>query len=336
MPSNKEAFIRYRAINRCLINKGLATREDLIRACSEATSHDVSWRTIAEDIRAMRQDEVLGFEAPIENVVNQGYRYSDPAYSIDRIPLKDEELRSLQFAARLFQEYSQVGIFTTFSGAVERLSQKVAIRLQEGSESGLGKIIEFESTTSDGGSGLVDDFIECIRHRIVVRIAYVSFSSGSRSNPRIHPYFLKEYRNRWYLIGWHEDHGAIRTLALERIESVERDYGASYRVEQFDPARYYEHAIGVSVNDSEPVHALIRVDKREWPYIQTQPWHSSQQLVRENEGSVEFSLHIIVNFEFKSLLLSYGKRIEVLEPADLRRDIRRELGEAFESYSENN
>lgn len=332
MPSNKEAFIRYRAINRCLINKGLATKEDLIRACSEATSHDVSWRTIAEDIRAMRNDEGLGFEAPIENVVNQGYRYSDPDYSIDLVPLSNEELRSLEFASRLFQEYSQVGIFSTFSGAVERLSQKLSLRIAEENESRLGKIVEFESSTSDGGSGLVDEFIECIRHQIAVRVGYLSFSSRKKSNPMIHPYFLKEYRNRWYLIGWHEEYGEIRTLALERIESLERDYSVNFHRVPFDPAAYYHHAIGISVNNTEPVDALIRVTAREWPYIHSQPWHHSQELISEDSDFVEFRLRIIVNFEFKSLLLSYGSRIEILKPESLRIELAEEYKKAMKIY----
>ncbi len=333
MPANKDALIRYRAINRCLINRGIASKDDLIDACSEATTHDVSWRTIAEDIRAMRNDLSLGYEAPIENVPNQGYRYSDPDYSIDRIPLNNEELSSLSFAAKLLDQYRDVGIFSTFSGAVQKLSEKLMIRL-----SGTGdddkKVVAFETSTADGGGDWIDELLGHIRRKTVVRIGYFSFSSGRQSTHLIHPYFLKEYRNRWYLVGWHEAYSQIRTLALERIDSMEPDYTTSYRDQEFDASAYYKNAIGVSVNDSEPVLAKIRILAREWPYVESQPWHHSLKATDKGEEFVIFTLKVIVNYEFKNLLLSYGNSIEVLEPESLRRTIAAEISSASAKYDD--
>lgn len=333
MPANKDALIRYRAINRCLINKGIASKDALMDVCSEATGHDVSWRTIAEDIRAMRNDLSLGYEAPIENVPNEGYRYSDPDYSIDRIPLNNAELGSLTFAAKLLDQYRDVGIFSTFSGAVQKLSEKLKIRLSESGEEDK-KVVSFESSTTDGGGTWIDEILGHIRMKTVIRIEYFSFSSGRQSTHLIHPYFLKEYRNRWYLVGWHEGYSQIRTLALERIDSMEPDYKTAYREQDFDASAYYRNAIGVSVNDTEPVLVRIRILAREWPYVRSQPWHHSLKLEEEANDQVTFSLHVIVNYELKNLLLSYGKSVEVLEPLSLREQIASELKDASHQYGD--
>jgi len=323
--------MRYRAINRCLINNGIASKEQLVNACIEATSHEVSWRTVAEDIRVMRNDLTLGYEAPIENVVNRGYRYTDPEYSIDRIPLNNEELSSLTFAARLLDQYRDVGIFSTFSGAVQKLSEKLKIRLSE-SGNEREKVVAFESSTTDGGGTWIDELLAHIRRETVIKVRYFSFSSAREATHLIHPYFLKEYRNRWYLIGWHEQYEQIRTLALERIDSLEPDYHTSYRKQAFDANAYYRTAIGVSVHDSEPVHALIQIESREWPYVKSQPWHHSMKLVEDLEEHVVFSLDVIVNYEFKHLLLSFGKAVKVLEPKELRDELAAELSAAARHY----
>lgn len=331
MPSNKEAFIRYRAINRCLINGKVVSKEKLIDACSEATSHDVSWRTIAEDIRVMRQDDGLGFHAPIENVVNQGYRYTRDDYSIDNIPLNNEEVDSLGFAARLLEQYRDVGIFSTFSGAVQKLSQKLSIKLQS-DEHDIDKVIDFESSTSDGGSTLIDPLMTHIRQKTVLNIRYYSFSSGRESVHTVHPYFLKEYRNRWYLLGWHETYKQMRTLALERIISLEPEYSIVFEKKSFDPAKYYANAIGVSVNNSDVINAKLKVVAREWPYIESQPWHHSMHIIEESKDHVIFGLHLIVNYEFKNLILSFGSGIEVLGPQSLRSEIARDFLRSAEVY----
>jgi len=88
------------------------------------------------------------------------------------------------------------------------------------------------------------------------------------------------------------------------------------------------------VNDSEPVLAKIRILAREWPYVESQPWHHSLKATDKGEEFVIFTLKVIVNYEFKNLLLSYGNSIEVLEPESLRRTIAAEISSASAKYDD--
>jgi predicted DNA-binding transcriptional regulator YafY len=94
MPTNKEALIRYRVINRCLKDFKYATREKMIQACEDVLSiRPISSRTIYQDIRDMKEDERLGYFAPIKlDRTRMSYYYDDPDYSIDNIPLNEEDL----------------------------------------------------------------------------------------------------------------------------------------------------------------------------------------------------------------------------------------------------
>ena len=318
MPSNKEALVRYRAINRCLIDNRIASQDALVDACTEAVGAHVSWRTIAGDIKAMRQDEQLGYLAPIKNIKNEGYTYTDKSYSIDSIPLQKEELTAISFAANLLKQYSQVDLFSTFSGAVEKLSDKVDFHIKQNDTTKLGNLISFEKSTTDGGGKYINMLLQHIRHETVVEIEYHSFSSNAVKKHRLHPYFLKEYRNRWYVIGYHSEYKAIRTLALDRMQGIEPFYSETYKSSSVDLHAYYQHAVGVSVTSDKPKRVVFELSPREYQYIQSQPIHSSQKCLHEDGNKVVVELHVIINYELRSTLLSLGSGIKVTEPQELR------------------
>ncbi len=332
MPSNKEALVRYRAINRCLINYKIASQEALIDACTEAVGAHVSWRTIAGDINAMRNDSQLGYYAPIKNIKGQGYTYTDDAYSIDSIPLQKEELTAIAFAANVLKQYSHVGLFSTFSEAVEKLSDKVELHIKENDTTALGNVISFEQSTTDGGSRYINEILQHIRQQTTVEIEYHSFSSNSVKTHTMHPYFLKEYRNRWYVVGYHEGYKQLRTLALERMKSITPDYATSYRSSNFDIQAYYQDAIGVSITPGKPERIVFEVSPKEYQYIQSQPIHSSQKCVAQTDESVTVELKVILNYELKSTLLSLGSSVKVLEPESLKSFLQEESQQVLKHY----
>ncbi|MFT5725240.1 MAG: putative DNA-binding transcriptional regulator YafY [Bacteroidia bacterium] len=318
MPSNKEALVRYRAINRCLINNKVATQNALVEACTEAIGAEVSWRSIAGDISAMRNDEQLGYLAPIKNIKGQGYTYTDPKYSIDSIPLLKEELTAIAFAANVLKQYSHVDLFSTFSEAVEKLSDKVELHIKENDTTALGNVISFEQSNADGGNQYINDLLQHIRQHTTVIIEYHSFSSNSVKSHTLHPYFLKEYRNRWYVVGFHEGYKQIRTLALERMKSIVPDYDASYKPSEFDIQSYYKDAMGVSITQEKPQKIVLELSPKEYQYIESQPLHNSQKLISQNKDEVRIELFAILNYELKSTLLSMGSNVIVKEPASLK------------------
>ncbi|MFT7590237.1 MAG: putative DNA-binding transcriptional regulator YafY [bacterium] len=332
MPSNKEALVRYRAINRCLINHRIATKDALIDACTEAIGAEVSWRTIAGDINAMRNDAQLGYLAPIKNVKGEGYKYTDKSYSIDQIPLQKEELTAIAFAANVLKQYSQVGLFSTFSEAVEKLSDKVELHVKENDTTALGNIIAFESSTTDGGSQYINILLQHIRQQTTAEIEYHSFSSNAIKKHTIHPYFLKEYRNRWYVIGYHEGYRQLRTLALERMICIEPEYNTNYKSSKFDIQAYYQDAVGVSITQEDPHRIVFELSPREYQYIESQPIHVSQKCISQTKDAVTIELFVILNYELKSTLLSLGSAIKIIEPTELKKFLMGEAKQIVEQY----
>lgn len=110
MPANKNALIRYKTIDRCLRNRfRLWTIDDLTEACSaalremEGITKGVSVRTVQGDLQMMRSDK-LGYNAPIEVFDRVYYRYADPNYSINEMPLTEDDCRLLRQAVEMLDD----------------------------------------------------------------------------------------------------------------------------------------------------------------------------------------------------------------------------------------
>ena len=110
MPANKNALIRCKTIDRCLRNRfRLWTIDDLTEACSDALyemegiTKGVSVRTVQGDLQIMRSDK-LGYNAPIEVFDKIYYRYADPNYSINEMPLTEDDCRLLKQAVEMLDD----------------------------------------------------------------------------------------------------------------------------------------------------------------------------------------------------------------------------------------
>jgi predicted DNA-binding transcriptional regulator YafY len=319
MPKNKDALIRYRVINKCLINRQYVTKQELKEACEKALDiYPIGERTIDADINALRYDNSLGYNAPIKFDRTRGaYYYDDPNYSIDNIPLNEDEIESLVFAARLLEQYKNIEIFKSFTGSVQKLVDAVNIyRLAE--ENTYRNFIEFESVVETKGTEYLEPLIEALKNKKVLKIEYKSFTSKKSTINIIHPYHLKEYRNRWFLIGFNERYKEIRTYGLDRIMSINPEEKTRFRDNEFDAKNYYKNVIGISVIDQKPVEIHIAFSEIQAQYVITQPMHQSQQLVSHSNHKYIFKYYLVPNFEFYAQVLGWGNEVEILKPKSIK------------------
>lgn len=148
---------------------------------------------------------------------------------------------------------------------------------------------------------------------------------------------MKEFNNRWFLVGKKKASQPITNLALDRIVSIDFDFNLSYIEENFDADAYYHDVIGVTVNEGLKARIIeIWIDAVTAPYILTKPFHHSQKLKKENEdGSIIITLELKVNYEIERLLLGFGNGVEVLKPDNLRQRMQYVLRNALDNYAVN-
>ncbi len=333
MPRNKEALIRYRVINRCLIGGKTASKEKLIKACEDTLDiSPLGERTIDGDIHDMRFDNGLGYNAPIKfDKEKGGYYYEDPGYSIDNIPLNEEELESLSFASIILDQFKYLDLFSGFTGTVQKIIDAVNIRRMK-KEVPAYDFIDFEKVPFIKGSEFLSKIIEAIRGNTVILLRYQPFYEDKPYMLHLHPYLLKEYRNRWYVIGLNEEVKEIRTYGFDRIQLIEFTE-MEYIPRDFNASDYFKNTVGVISLHGNPPEIIIEVQKPQAAYLMTQALHESQKLLEEDEEKAIFSFRVHPTYEFKVLILGLGNDVKVIRPKSLRDDITRTMRLALRQYS---
>jgi predicted DNA-binding transcriptional regulator YafY len=334
MPVNRNALIRYRTIDNCLRNRQRTwTLEDLIAACSDALyeyegiDKGVSKRSIQMDIQLMRSDK-LGYNAPIIVLDKKYYTYEDKDYSITNIPLTDQDLGKLTEVVEILRQFKGFSHFQELSGMVQRLENKIY-----SAKTNQEPAIDFEK--NDGLKGLehIEPLYQSIINKCAVEISYQSFKARTAGTFVFHPYYLKEYRNRWFVLGIKNKNAPILTLALDRIISIGECKAKYIPRDNFNLPNYLKDVLGVTVAVNAAVeNVLIHADHQTAPYVLTKPLHHSQKVVETLPNGVIISLHVQLNFELEREILGFGDRIKVLAPERLKRRIKDTLEHALDNY----
>ena len=124
MPLNKEAFIRYKVIDIMVRNpqKPYPSIEELIDGITERLGKVFSKSCVQKDIKAMREDEALGFYSPIKHCKrNNGYYYTKEGYSIDRLDLNDSDLREIEKSLEWLSHFTNREVGTSFSESLNKV-----------------------------------------------------------------------------------------------------------------------------------------------------------------------------------------------------------------------
>ena len=335
MALNKNALIRYKTIDKCLQNNYREwTLDDLIEACSNALYEyegrevNVSKRTIQLDIQMMRSDK-LGYNAPIVVYDKKFYQYEDPDYSITDIPLNENDMSVLTETVEMLKQFKDFSLFSELGGIIQRLEDKVYTEKTKQSA-----IIHLDKNENLKGLEHLDTLYQAILKKIVLRITYKSFKARKASEAVFHPFILKEFNNRWFLVGKTSEKKPIATFALDRIEKVDYDLSIPYLDIDFNGEEYYKNTIGVTVLPEEYVQEIhLKIDKSNAPYVLTKPLHHTQEIIeRLHDGSIIIKLDVHINYELERVILGFGESIEVIKPRLLRKKIKKNLQNAVKLY----
>lgn len=336
MPVTRNALIRYKTIDNCLRRRNRRwTLEDLIDACSDALyeyegiDKGISKRTVQMDIQMMRSDK-LGYNAPIEVYDNKYYRYSDPDYSITNSPLTDEDLKLMGESVELLRQFSGFSALSGIEDVVGRLEDQVSSMRHN-----RRPVILLEKNESLRGLKFIEPLYKAILEKTPVKIIYKSFKAREMQKFIFSPFFLKEFRNRWFVYGWKKGAGMIFNLALDRIHEMGAAPGETYQENNIiDPDTFFDNLIGVTKNINDKAHKVrFWAAPEQVPYIETKPLHKSQFVVQRNDDdSAIFQIEVVLNYELEKDLLGFGECVKVLSPRILVHNISKRLLRAAQNY----
>ncbi len=335
MSINKLALIRYKTIDNCLQNRFRKwTLDDLIEACSEALyeyegiTDGISKRTIQLDIQTMRSEK-LGYNAPIVVTDRKFYSYSEKGYSITNTPITKQDLSTLNEVALILKQFSGFDHFKELEGMVTRLEDKLYKQQHKGKS-----FIDFEKNELLKGLNFIGELHQHILNKQVIEITYKSFKSRQASVIPFCPYLLKEYRNRWFVLGLNVQAKTVLLLALDRIEKLSVTSTHKYVKPSFNVFEYFDDVIGVTKDlKSIPSKVVFKIDALNAQYINTKPLHKTQELLKVEDDGIIYSIDVVLNYELERELLGFGEQIKVLSPKRLSRRIVGRLKKSLKQYS---
>lgn len=358
MPSNKNAVIRYMYLDQMLSDRyNKYTCEDLLLKVNERLEfagfptiggdpsdyeHYIKSgkRVIQLDIQAL-QDTPFNMEIDCSERLHGSpvYRYADPTSSLFSKQLSDEEKRLLQEVLNTLGQFSGLDNFEWLHDLQEKLNDRKAFGRTSFDHNNLNsrKIISFSSNEYLKGKNYLGTLFSLIANKKVVDISYEPFGKTARTI-RMYPYLLKQYNDRWYLIGtplatpeFPYDKNFIINLPLDRIEAIDSVEREPFIDCDEDLEERFEDIIGVTYDVNVQLTSITIAVKNSYvPYIDTKPLHGSQIKMSQPDqdqfhnlyqgfgGYTFYGLELIPNREFFNLIYRHGDDIILVTPSELR------------------
>ena len=370
MPSNKNAVIRYMYLDQMLSDRyNKYTCEDLLKKVNERLEL-AGYPTIGGDqsdydryIRSGKRVIQLDLQALQETPFNMEidsseklygspvYRYADQTQSLFSKPLSDDEKRLLQEVLNTLGQFSGLDNFEWLNDLQLKLNDCRAFGRGEYDKElpPSRKIISFSSNDYLEGKDYLSTLFTLISNKKVVDVEYEPFAETPRTI-RLYPYLLKQYNDRWYLIGtplatekfpYRKDFYV--NLPLDRMNGVTAVDGVEY----IDCDKYFEERyddiVGITwLKEEELTEILLAVKNSYTGYVDTKPIHGSQVKLPNDQqvllhkkykafdSYTFYCFNLKPNRELYNVIYRNGDNIILISPDSIREDMILEYSRALD------
>ncbi len=330
MPNTKNYSTRLRVLDQCLRSGHAYSGKEL----TDFINRELELRgepTITS--RTTLMDDLLNIENEYHtNIIRKKhgrqttYQYEDPNFSIFSTELSEDDILHLGQALDILRRFDGMPEASWVSELGARLNLCMNNRKE------VRAAVGFESAIYNKGMEHFTPLFNAIRKKTTVELRYQSFKMQEPQTLIVHPYYLKQYNNRWFLFCCNGDHTNLSNYPLDRILSVKLAH-VPYRETHIDFDEYFSDMIGVSRKDGQQSEVVIlRYPKDQYKYVATKPWHGSQKVLEENDDYVIVQLEVILNYELEQKILSFGDYVEVIAPKPLREKIAQRLQNSLAQY----
>ncbi len=316
MSVTKNALIRYHTLDRCFRNFGrMYFWQDLLEECNKAlkdldtTTNGIKRRQLFDDIRFMESEQ--GWFIPLVRKPfgkKVYYRYEDPNFSINNHPLNNSEMEQIKAALQIFSRFSGIPQFEWVNEIVPMLESKFGLIERK------KEVICYEGNVDLKGLHFLTPLFNAIINERVLLVKYQDFKSPEPYEILFHPYYLKQYNNRWFAFGMNGDNQIPNwNLALDRMQYC-TETNLDYQLDKTDWDAYFYDLVGVTRPENVELQEIVLQFSTEIaPYIVTKPLHPSQKH-SPNEHGLQVRIKVYPNFELERLILSFGEQVNVVSP----------------------
>lgn len=333
---------RFELVDECLRKDAHPmTIKEIWKYCNQRLPEDFTVHTYRDDLKHI--DENLGVKINKKQVRDgfHCFKYQDPGSSIimGNSAANQVVLCNLNKIKKGLADFLGLDLDSTLTTITDELNKFLGYDENDGTGIEFEKIL-LKSHGKVKPRKLLEPLLKAIIQHQTLDIKYEVPGRGKREWT-IFPQFLKQYNQRWYLIATkHRDEveGKLYNLALDRILKMEANQHIHYKECGIDFRAYFKNVVGVTKPDgADPIVVKLRIDRGEYPYIESKPIHASQEELFESDGDKDYvyvSLTVYDNFELRSKILSYGSKVTVMEPKSLKDKLVHDLKKSLENYQD--
>jgi predicted DNA-binding transcriptional regulator YafY len=190
--------------------------------------------------------------------------------------------------------------------------------------------IDFDRSGQYLKNEILAQMLSAIVDRHKIQFKHKSYWNEEVNTFNFYPHLLKQYQNRWYVFGCFTN-GDFRSLGLERIWDLEVS-SEIFKPKMKHPKDAFNDVIGLVYSISNVENVILSYDSFQGNYIKSQPLHSSQKILIDDENELRIQIKVKPNYELEEQILKQGERVKVLEPESLKLQIKKRLMEALGKY----
>lgn len=332
MPGNKNYSLRIMVLDRMLRKKNGATMQEIFTSVNKFLEESGlkplrTYDTIRNDFMETRNRHhinIIRFKEPKDRRIWR-YRYENESFSVFKYPLTPEQVWDIKGALDLLRTFKGMPQYKWING--------LCAHFDVASDPRGCEVVHFQDTCVDIGKNFFSPLFHAILNKQPLTITYQRFGHDERKHI-VFPYYLKQFRCRWYLVAKNIRHlDSMGAYSLDRIISFEENEDVTYIPTDMTIDEYYKDVYGLTRHEGdEPITILFHVDKRDLPYLNTNPIHDSQETVEEDETGATLSIHVIPNHELMMHFLAYGDSVVVTTDCSLRDDIVAQIKKMLRKY----
>jgi len=196
----------------------------------------------------------------------------------------------------------------------------------------ISEILDFEDFHSFKGTGLLQNLALAIMNQNELQLLHKRFDSETEKQFLFQPYLLREYLNRWYIIGVLTNTGEIRTFGIDRIISFSTTGKSFKKTEKERITALFRNVVGIHASFDDQVEEITLSCH---PYLgnllKSLPLHPSQKVELETETETIISLKVVVNYELKQRLLMMADQSKIISPEWLKDNMKQLVSKALEN-----
>lgn len=174
--------------------------------------------------------------------------------------------------------------------------------------------------------------LDAIKENHKLSFTYAGFNrSRAEHGIRFLPYFLKRYKQRWYMAGVREKSGDIRTYALDRVKEMTVIDEKFVKDPEVTLEDLFGNVLGVTSSKADVRTVRLEATATQAKYFRALPLHHSQEEEVHDRYSI-FTYRLKLNYELVHEVMALGEAVKVLDPPELKAMVVTELENALKRY----